>query len=62
MVGGRGRGLAGTQSEVPDYAMQRKIFNALIETTAAINASPPGPMRDRALQAAIDALDRFVSK
>jgi hypothetical protein len=49
-------------SEVPDYATQRQVLNALIELTAAISASPPGPVRDRALEAAIDAIDRFVSR
>jgi hypothetical protein len=50
------------QFEVGSAQMQRETVNALIELAGAITASPAGPLRDLALERAIDAIDRFVTR
>jgi hypothetical protein len=50
----------GQEFELPAWATLREMRNELIKLTAEIQGSPPGPVRDRALEAAIDALDRII--
>ncbi|WP_422271592.1 plasmid mobilization protein [Bradyrhizobium sp.] len=55
----RAAALTGQEFELPAWATLRDLRNECIRLTGAINSSPPGPVRDRALEAAIDALDRI---
>jgi hypothetical protein len=55
----RACGLTGLEAEMPPWATLRDMRNELIRLTGEIQNSPPGPVRDRALEKAIDALDRI---
>ena len=55
----RAAALTGEEFELPSWAALREMRNECIRLTGAINSSPPGPTRDRALEAAINALDRI---
>ena len=51
--------LTGREFELPCWDALREMRNEMIRLTAEIQGSPPGPVRDRALEAAINALDRI---
>ena len=51
--------LTGQEFELPSWDALRELRNECIRLTGAITNSPPGPARDRALEAAINALDRI---
>jgi hypothetical protein len=55
----RAAALTGQEFELPCYDTLRELINAMIKCTGEIQATPPGPVRDRALEAAIAALDRI---
>jgi hypothetical protein len=55
----RAAALTGREFEIPSNEMRRQIRNELIRLTGAIQNSPPGKVRDRALEAAINTLDRI---
>jgi hypothetical protein len=55
----RAAALTGQEFELPCWDALREMRNECIRLTGAINNSPPGPVRDRALEAAINALDRI---
>ena len=56
----RALAVAGREPIIPAWETLRDMRNEAIRLTAAITASPPGPVRDRALEAAINALDRIT--
>ena len=53
--------LRGRWFEVGSHQAQRDLIQAIIQVAGEIQATPPGPTRDRALERAIAALDRVVS-
>jgi hypothetical protein len=53
--------LDGQQIEVFDYELQRKVLNAVIALAQTITDSPPGEVRDRALERVIHFVDHIVS-
>jgi hypothetical protein len=56
----RACGLTGLEAEMPPWATLRDMRNECIRLTGEIQNSPPGPVRDRALEAAINALERIT--
>jgi hypothetical protein len=48
--------------EIPQYATLRELICSMVEVAELIQNSAPGPERDRALKAAVAALDRIVSR
>jgi hypothetical protein len=55
----RAAALTGQEFELPAWDTLREMRNELIRLTGEIHGSPPGPVRDRALEAATNALDRI---
>lgn len=55
----RAAALTGQEFELPCWDTLREMRNECIRLTGATNNSPPGSVRDRALEAAINALDRI---
>jgi hypothetical protein len=56
----RAAALTGREFRLSDWETLREIRNEVIRLTAAIQNSPPGKVRDRVLEAAIDTLDRIT--
>ena len=52
--------LTGLEFEMPPWAEIRALRNDVVKLAAAITATPRGPARDRALDAATAALERIV--
>ena len=55
----RAAALTGPEFELPAWATLRDMRNECITLTGAIQNSPPGPIRDRALAKAKEALERI---
>jgi hypothetical protein len=56
----RAAALTGREFELPCWDALREMRNELMRLTGEIQRSPPGPVRDRALEKAFDALDRIT--
>lgn len=52
----------GRKSELPSYASQRELINLMFRVAVAIEQSPPGTAKDRALDSAIAAFDRIAPR
>jgi hypothetical protein len=52
--------LTGREFRFPPWDTLRELRNEVIKLGAAINNTPPGPVRDRTEEAMIDALDRIT--
>jgi hypothetical protein len=56
----RAAALTGREFELPCWDALREMRNELIRLTGEVQATPPGPVTDRALEAAINAIDRIT--
>ena len=55
----RAASLTGQEFEMPPWKLLRQLINEVVKLTAEIQATPPGAVRNRALDAVINTLDRL---